>query len=153
MFRGVNTLNLDAKGRLAIPTRYRDDLTHRCEGRMVITISNAINVCCLWLYPLTEWEPIERKIVNLTSFDGRAQRLKRILIGHATDCDLDSSGRVLLPVPLREFAVLEKRVVMIGQGNKFEIWNEELWNSEREKWLSQEAEEGPLPTELESLSL
>ncbi len=152
MFRGVNTLNLDAKGRLAIPTRYRDGLLRQTEGRMVVTIND--NERCLWLYPLIEWEVIERKLVNLPSLNGNAQRLKRILIGHANDCDLDASGRVLLPGPLRDFAELKKRVVMIGQGNKFEIWNEELWNSRREEWLSRDMEEeGPLPVELESLSL
>lgn len=152
MFRGVNALNLDAKGRLAIPTRYRDDLIRQTEGRMVVTINNTER--CLWLYPLIEWEVIERKLVNLPSLDGNAQRLKRILIGHANECDLDASGRVLLPGPLREFADLKKRVVLIGQGNKFEIWNEELWNSRREEWLSQDTEGGgPLSVELESLSL
>ena len=112
MFRGVNTLNLDAKGRLAIPARYREALIRQTEGRMVVTVNNN-NERCLWLYPLIEWEVIERKVVNLPSFDVAAQRLKRILIGHATDCDLDANGRVLLPAPLRDFAELKKRVIMI----------------------------------------
>lgn len=151
MFRGVNTLNLDAKGRLAIPTKYREGLMRQSEGRMVVTVNNSER--CLWLYPLSEWEDIERKLVNLPSLDAMAQRLKRILIGHASDCELDGSGRVLLPAPLREFADLRKRVVMIGQGNKFEIWNDEFWNTRREEWLSQDVEGGPLPVEMESLSL
>lgn len=152
MFRGVNTLNLDAKGRLAIPTRYREGLLRQSEGRMVVTINSA-RERCLWLYPLADWEEIERKLVNLPSLDAAAQRLKRILIGHASDCDLDAAGRVLLPAPLREFANLDKRVVMIGQGNKFEIWNEELWNERREQWLTEDGELGPLPVEMETLSL
>jgi len=151
MFRGVNTLNLDAKGRLAVPTKYREGLLRQCEGRMVVTINNVER--CLWLYPLTEWEEIERKLVDLPSLDATAQRLKRILIGHASDCELDASGRVLLPGPLREFANLDKRVVMIGQGNKFEIWNEQIWNTRREEWLSGDTEGAPLPIEMESLSL
>ncbi len=85
--------------------------------------------------------------------DAAAQRLKRILIGHASDCELDGSGRVLLPQPLREYADLSKRVVLIGQGNKFEIWNEELWNARREQWLGPDTDEGPMPVEMESLSL
>ena len=151
MFRGVNTLNLDAKGRLAIPTRYRDVLARQGDGHMVVTINYAER--CLWLYPLTEWEDIERKLVALPSLDAAAQRLKRILIGHASDCDLDASGRVLLPGPLREFADLRKRVVLIGQGNKFEIWDENLWNTQREAWLTQDTEPGPMTVEMESLSL
>jgi len=151
MFRGVNSLNLDAKGRLAIPTRYREGLSRQSNGKMVVTINNAER--CLWLYPLADWEEIERKLVNLPSLDPAAQRLKRILIGHANDCDLDAAGRVLLPAPLREFANLDKRVVMIGQGNKFEIWNEQLWNDRREQWLTDDSDLGPLPVEMESLSL
>lgn len=151
MFRGVNTLTLDAKGRLAIPTRYREELQRQGDGRMVTTINNAER--CLWLYPLADWEEIERKLVNLPSLDAAAQRLKRILIGHASDCDLDAAGRVLLPAPLREFARLDKRVIMIGQGNKFEIWNDEFWNERREQWLTEDSELGPLSVEMESLSL
>lgn len=151
MFRGVNTLNLDDKGRLAIPARYRDGLVRQSDGKMVVTINNTER--CLWLYPLADWEEIEQKLVNLPSLDPTAQLLKRILIGHASDCDLDAAGRVLLPGPLREFANLDKRVVMIGQGNKFEIWNEQLWNECRERWLTDDSEHGPLPVEMESLSL
>ena len=151
MLRGVNALNLDAKGRLAVPTRYRDRLHRLCEGQLVLTINNTER--CLWLYPVNEWEEIERKLVNLPSLDASAQRLKRILIGHATDCELDGAGRVLIPGLLREFARLDKRAVMIGQGNKFEIWQEDLWNEQREQWLNQPLDEGPLPVELESLSL
>ena len=151
MFRGVNTLNLDAKGRLAIPTRYRDDLLRQSDGRMVVTANFAER--CLWLYTLAEWEPIERKLVNLPSLDATAQRLKRILIGQATDVELDGSGRVLLTAPLRDYAELQKRVVLIGQGNKFEIWNEELWDAQRDTWLQDRTDSGPLPVEIESLSL
>ncbi len=151
MFRGVNTLNLDAKGRLAIPTKYRDGLVSDGDGRMVVTV--AVGERCLWLCPLPEWGEIERKVVNLPSFDPAAQRLKRLLIGHASDCELDASGRVLLPAPLRDFAHLEKRVVLIGQGNKFEIWDEDTWTARREDWLSQGASGESLTIEMESLSL
>ncbi len=153
MFRGVNTLNLDVKGRLAIPTRYREGLLRQSEGRLVVTINDTSSERCLWVYPLDEWEEIERKLVRLPSLDAHTRRLKRILIGHATDCEIDASGRVLLPAPLREYAELKKHVVLIGQGNKFEIWSEDLWDTHREQWLSQTVEDGPLSVELESLSL
>ena len=151
MFRGVSALNLDAKGRLAIPTKYRDPLLNQCDGRLVVTVNHSER--CLWMYPLQQWEEIEQKVVALPSLDPAAQRLKRILSGQASDCELDRNGRVLLSGPLREFAELEKRVVLIGQGNKFEIWNDLLWSARRDEWLSYDHKNGPLSIELESLSL
>lgn len=150
MFRGVNSLNLDAKGRLAIPTRYREDLARHCQGQMVLTVDRDH---CLLLYPLPDWEEIERKLVKLPSFNPQARRLQRLLIGHATECELDGNGRILLPPPLREFAGLNKAVVMIGQGNKFEIWDEAVWNTRRGEWLNATDGDGELPAELGSLSL
>jgi len=151
MFRGVNALNLDSKGRLAIPTRYREAIARQCNGQMVLTVDRDH---CLLMYPLPEWEEIERKLVKLPSFNRQARRMQRLLIGHATECELDGNGRVLLPPPLREFAGLEKSVVLIGQGNKFEIWSEAAWNTRRAEWLEQDGkDEGDLPADLESLSL
>jgi MraZ protein len=150
MFRGVNALNLDSKGRLAIPTKYRDELVRLANGRMVVTVDRDH---CLLLYPLPEWEEIERKLVKLPSFNVPARRLQRLLIGHATEMELDGNGRILLPPPLREFAGLDKAVVMIGQGNKFEIWDETIWNTRRAEWLNAAEGEGELPDELGSLSL
>lgn len=150
MFRGVNALNLDIKGRLAIPTRYRDEIVRLANGRMVITVDRDHS---LLLYPLPEWEEIERKLVKLPSFNVQARRLQRLLIGHATEVELDGNGRILLPPLLREFAGLDKAVVMIGQGNKFEIWDEAKWNERRSEWLKAAEGEGELPDELGSLSL
>jgi len=150
VFRGVNALNLDAKGRMAMPAKYRDRLQEACSGQLIITVDRDH---CLLLYPLPEWEVIERKLVKLPSFNPQARRLQRLLIGHATEVELDGAGRILLPPPLREFAELDKRVVLIGQGNKFELWNETNWDERREQWLAKDEDEGPLPAELESLSL
>lgn len=151
MFRGVNALSLDTKGRLAVPSRYRDRLQSLCEGQLVLTIDRDR---CLLIYPLPEWEEIERKLVQLPSLNRQARRLQRLLLGHATECELDGSGRVLLPNPLREYAGLNKRVVLIGQGNKFELWDEATWNEQREQWLVEEAaDEEALGADLESLSL
>lgn len=149
MFRGVNSLTLDSKGRLAIPTKYREALMQHCEGQMVLTVDRDH---CLLLYPLPDWEEIERKLVKLPSFNAQARRLQRLLIGHATECELDGSGRILLAPPLREFAGIEKSVVMIGQGNKFELWDETSWNARRSEWLAA-GDEGEMPAELGSLSL
>jgi MraZ protein len=150
LFRGVNALNLDAKGRMTMPTRYRQRLTDGCNGQLVITVDRDH---CLLLYPFPEWEVIERKLVKLPSFNRQARRLQRLLVGHATEVELDSAGRVLLPPPLREFAGLDKRAVLIGQGNKFELWDETLWNERRDGWLAEDDDLENLPAELESLSL
>ena len=152
MFRGVNTLNLDSKGRLAIPVRFREILKRHCNGQMVITVNR--NGHSLLLYPLPEWEEIERKLVKLPSFNKQARRLQLLLVGHATECELDGSGRIRVPPPLREFAGLQKAVVLIGQINKFEIWSEQAWNAQLAECLEQEdAEEGGLSDDLRSLSL
>ncbi|HET7306712.1 MAG TPA: division/cell wall cluster transcriptional repressor MraZ [Gammaproteobacteria bacterium] len=151
MFRGVNTLALDAKGRLAIPTRYRERLVDCCAGQLVVTVDRDH---CLLLYPLPDWEELERKLVRLPSLNKQARRLQRLLVGHATELELDSHGRVLLPGPLREFAELDRRVVLIGQGNKFELWNEDVWNERRDGWLAEtDDDELSLPAELAGLSL
>ena len=134
-----------------MPTRYRDRLQERSGGQVVVTVDRDH---CLLMYPLPEWEEIERKLVRLPSLNKQARRLQRLLIGHATESQLDSNGRVLLSQPLREFAGLQRHAVLIGQGNKFELWDEQVWNERRDVWLAEEDEEGlELPTELESLSL
>ena len=151
MFRGVNALNLDAKGRMAMPTRYRERLSEMCAGQMVVTVDNSDR--CLLLYPLQEWEEVERKLQKLPSFNKQARRLQRLLIGHATEVEMDGAGRLLLPPPLREFASLEKRIVLIGQSNKFELWSEELWDARCSEWLAEGDDLGDLPEEMETMSL
>ena len=135
LFRGFNPINIDEKGRLAVPTRYRAELRECCDQQLVLTVSQDK---CLLLYPLPEWEEIERKLSKLSSLDKKAKRLQRLLIGHATECEMDSQGRVLIAEPLRNFAGLEKRVVLVGQGIKFEIWDEDSWNRSRDEWLADE---------------
>ncbi len=150
MFRGVATFNLDAKGRMAVPARFRKQLDVCCEGRLVITIDHADR--CLQVYPLPEWELVEQKLSALPSLNQQVRRLKRMLLGYATECEMDSHGRVLLPAKLREFAGLDKNTVMIGQGNKFELWDEQTWNGLMDDCL-QEDFDAILPAELESLSI
>jgi MraZ protein len=136
---------------MAIPARYRQRLQESCDGQLVVTVDKDH---CLLVYPMPEWEEIERKLVKLPSLNKQARKLQRLIIGHATECELDSHGRILLPPLLREFASIEKRAVLIGQGNKFELWDEQTWNDLRDGWLSEE-EQGDfeLPTEMEHLSL
>lgn len=126
-----------------MPAKYRQQLLEFGGGHMVLTIDRDR---CLLLYPLPVWEEVERKLIQLSSTNTRARALKRLLLGHAEECGLDASGRILLPAPLREFANLEKQVVLVGQGNKFEIWNEQAWNAWRDALLASANDGGePLP--------
>lgn len=150
MFRGVNPINLDAKGRMALPARYRESVREYSEGRMVVTIDTEDK--CLLLYPQPEWDEIQARIDALSSFNKAVRRIQRLLTGHATDLELDANGRMLLPAPLREYAQLDKKIVLLGQGNKFEIWSEELWNSTRDEYLQADGDDD-VPLELQSLSL
>jgi len=150
MFRGVSAINLDDKGRLAVPTRYRVELGDCCDNLIVVTVGLDK---CLLLYPLPEFEEIERKLVRLPTLNKKAKRLQRLLIGHATECEVDAQGRFLIPEPLRRFAGLDRKVALIGQGNKFEIWDEESWISARDEWIDEEqSDEDDLSPELGSLS-
>ena len=151
MFRGVNSLSLDAKGRMAMPSKYRERLLAQCNGQMIVTVDRSD--ACLLLYPLPEWEDIERKLVRLGNLNPQARRLQRLLIGHATEVELDTNGRILLPPPLREFAQLDKRIALTGQGNKFEIWDEQTWSEQRDTWIASDDQNAELSAELESLSL
>lgn len=151
MFRGVNSIHIDDKGRLAIPTRYRHQLQIGAKGELIITIDTEAR--CLLLYPLPAWETIEQKIEALSSFNPASRRIQRLLIGHATEAPLDKQGRILLPPPLREYAGLHKNAMLVGQGKKFEIWDEQRWNETREEWIKGPENSGPLPPELENLSL
>lgn len=132
-----------------MPAKYRQHLLENGCGQLVLTIDRDR---CLLLYPLSVWEDVERKLIQLSSTNKRARALKRLLLGHAEECCLDASGRILLPAPLREFANLEKRVVLVGQGNKFEIWNEQAWRDWREAFLAGGDDEGESSSDLDLLA-
>lgn len=153
VFRGLNGLNIDVKGRVVMPTRYRERLQLGSESKVVLTIDTEDR--CLLLYPLSDWEEIEKKLATLPSFNPAARRIQRLLIGHATDIEMDNQGRILLPPLLREYAGLKKRAVLIGQGKKFEIWDEAHWETSRETWLQEESDldETTLPDEVKAISL
>ena len=148
MFRGVAHLNLDSKGRLAVPARFRDALNVRCNGHLVVT---ADSDRCLLIYPLPDWEPIEQKLMALSSFNAQIRELQRRLVGYAEDVMVDTTGRILVPPALRQFAQLGKPVVLVGQGNKFELWNKDNWEQLMDK--AGGSNSGGLPPELEGFSL
>jgi MraZ protein len=141
---------LDNKGRMVIPNRYREQIAERAQGQLVVTVDRDQ---CLLLYPLPDWEQIERKLMSLPSLHAQARRLQRLMVGHATDLTLDAHGRLLLPAELREFAGLTRHAMLIGQGNRFELWDETRWNTRRDFWLASEEAVTDLPSELDSLSL
>ena len=152
VFRGVTHLALDAKGRLAIPARHRDALA-RSSGkagpvRLVVTADPSR---CLLLYPTEVWEPIQHRLMSFSSFNEQIRALQRLIVGHADDVELDGAGRILVPPSLRQFAGLEHRVVLVGQGNKFELWDESRWLAATTQAISFPA--GTLPPELDGFSL
>ena len=151
MYRGVSGINIDVKGRIVVPSRFRASLMgdNTC---VVLTIDT--DEKCLLLYPLVIWEEIEAKLAALPAFDPQSRRIQRLLMGHATETDLDSHGRILLPPLLREYAGLDKKVVMVGQGKKFELWDDAHWHQRRTEWLDEESSSTvDLPEEMKSLSL
>ncbi len=148
MFQGAAQLNLDGKGRLAIPARYREMLSAACAGNLVLTVDAD---GCLLVYPEPEWLTIRDKLNKLPSFNPRARALQRLIVGHAEDVVMDSAGRVLVSPVLRSYAGLDKSVMLIGQGNKFELWDEARWQAQQSAALLLMS--GEMPAELEGFSL
>ena len=150
MFRGVQHINLDAKGRMAVPSRQRELLSVMSEGHIVLTVDT--QAPCLALYALPEWERIEADVQALPALKPAIKRFQRLVLGYASDLQLDGSGRILIPPALRDYAKLEKRAVLVGQGNKLELWSEDLWQQECLAALAADSVE-ELPAELMQLNL
>ncbi len=148
MFRGVTALTLDSKGRLAVPAKFREVLQLRAGGKLVITADSAL---CLLVYAAPDWEPIQQRLMGLSSFNTRTRDLQRLLVGNASDVELDGAGRILIPPSLRRFAGLDKDVALVGQGARFELWDEAKWDAQMDKSIALN-EEG-IPPELEDFSL
>ena len=125
---------MDSKGRMALPARFREPVVVTAASKLVVTID--MRERCLLMYPLPEWEIVQEKLEGLSNIRPDARLLQRLLIGHATDLELDGSGRMLLPTMLREYASLTKGLVLVGQGNKIEIWADAAWKSRMQAWLS-----------------
>ena len=129
VFRGISNLNIDSKGRVAIPTKYRDEIKpehSEHNGQMMLTVDHADR--CLVLYPMEHWLDTEEKLMAMPNLNNVVRTIKRLILGHATDVEMDGQGRIMLPALLREYANMNKKLVMIGQGNKFELWDEDSWN-------------------------
>ena len=157
MFRGESSIAIDAKGRLGIPSRYREKLVERCGGRLVLTIGMFRGFKqhpCLAAYPAPDWEDLEERLGELPSLDSRSEVISTLLVSRAQDCDLDGQGRILLPPSLRDHAGLakKKRAKFVGRGFKFEVWDEAIWQQRLDGLLStaEEVLDNPSP-EVQSL--
>ncbi|WP_045858139.1 division/cell wall cluster transcriptional repressor MraZ [Teredinibacter purpureus] len=146
MFQGSNAINMDAKGRMAIPAKCRDSLASACGGRIVMTAHTQDR--CVLVYPEPEWQEILPKIEALPTFNKASLRAQRLLIGYATSLELDSNGRVLVPPTLRDYANLDKKLMLVGLGKKFELWSEEAWLAS-----VADLDDEELPEEMMTLSL
>jgi len=133
MFKGISNLSIDVKGRASMPQRYRDDFCTKGKCKLVIT---ADKDKCLLIYTQINWEVIEKKLANLPSYNKEARFIQRLLMGYATESEIDSQGRFLIPTPLREYAGVQKKIILLGQGNKFELWAENAWNKNMQTWLA-----------------
>ena len=135
MFRGISKASLDDRGRFSVPTRFRDALVATSRGKLVITIDRQDK--CLLLYPANEWTDVEKTLEQLSNLRPAVRQLQRMLVGFATDVELDSNGRVLIPPILRSYAEIGKSVMVMGQPNKLELWSEDVLNGEMPRWRDQ----------------
>ena len=132
--------------------RYRELLLEESQGQMVCTID--LHQPCLLLYTLPQWEVIEQKLSRLSSMNPVERRIQRLLLGHASECQMDSAGRLLIASTLRQHAGLTKQVMLVGQFNKFELWDEENWYQQvKEDIDAQQTATEPLSERLQDLSL
>ena len=147
MFQGATELSLDAKGRLAVPTRYREAL--QSGDRAVVLTAHPDS--CLLLYPRLAWEPIGARVQALSSFNEQARWWQRLLVGFAEESDIDAQGRILISPALRKFAELKKELMLVGQGSHFEIWDVTAWEERLKGAIAQVGTSPPPGTENFSL--
>lgn len=138
MFKGRSNLSIDSKGRTSMPQRYRGVFCANKKCKLVVT---ADKDKCLLIFTLKNWANIEKQLSNLPSYNDEARFIQRLLIGHATESEIDSQGRFLIPNPLREYAGIQKKVILLGQGSKFELWAENIWNKNMKNWLDNNSSE------------
>ena len=128
MFRGSFEHSVDAKGRVSVPSRFREILSERYEGKLVLTMDFDK---CVMIYPLEEWERVEEKIKSLPQSQKEVKDYTRFVFSNAAECELDKQGRILIPPPLREGARISKSVIVVGILNKMEIWDKGAWDTRK----------------------
>ena len=135
MFRGITHLNIDTKGRLAMPSRYRDAISSESANQLIVTVDHTDR--CLLIYPMKDWVKVEEQLMGLSNMNRRARNVQRLILGHASECELDSQGRILVAAPLREYASLQKKTTLVGQLNKFELWDADAYLIQRDAWIAE----------------
>ena len=130
MFLGISNLNIDGKGRIAIPKKYRDEIMSDHEGEMILTVDHGQK--CLVLYPMTKWLNTQDALMNLPNLSDAVRGMKRMILGHASNVAMDGQGRMRLDAPLRDYVGMDKKLILLGTGDKFELWDEETWVDQRE---------------------
>ena len=139
MFGGVTHLSIDPKNRVAIPAKYREIFDTQFGGRLTATLESSN---CLILYPEQYWLVIREKIQNLpNAAHPLVKSYQRLVLGYAETIELDKSGRILLPSSLRSLVKLDKEAVLVGLGNRFELWDSTNWINETEKALQASPDE------------
>jgi len=144
MFTGASNLSIDAKGRFAVPTRYRDAL-----GNALVLTADPSG--CLLLFAADAWQPFESRVSALPNLNPRIKAMQRMWLGYKSDCEVDAAGRVVLTPEMRDYAKLDRKVQMIGQGDRFELWSERGWQDVIE--LAQRTMREDPPAELAGLSV
>ena len=124
MFRGRHRHNLDSKGRLSIPSKFREILSSSYDERLIVTNFDQ----CLWAYPVAEWQALETKVAALPQFLDEVKALQRVFISAAEECTFDKQGRILLPPELRLYAGIEQEVVVVGMTKRIELWSAKRWD-------------------------
>ena len=131
-FRGHSTLSLDAKGRLVMPSRFRDLLSENQVTQLVVSID--MQGKKLTLYPFEQWKAFEQRLMSMPSLNEAVQRLQNMIIGNAFEVEPDNNGRISIPSQLREMVGLGKKITMVGQGSRLEIWTHESWEEQCQTW-------------------
>ncbi len=126
MFRGSFEHTVDSKGRVSVPSKFRDIIADRYDGRLVLAMDYDR---CLTVYPLEEWERLEEKIKTLSLVKQEVKDFRRFLLSSATECELDKQGRILIPSSHREHAGITKNVMLVGLIDKIEIWDAKAWEA------------------------
>ena len=152
MFRGISKLSVDAKGRLAVPKHHRDRLMADGITELMVTADPSR---CLLIYPMPDWREIETKLMSLPNTNPHSRAIQRLYVGYATETEFDSNGRILLPAELREYAGIDRKAVLIGQGKKCELWSESGFADASSEWpdLINDQDQSEVSDAIQQLSL
>ena len=145
MFYGSHSITMDSKGRLALPTKVREELAELCGGNIVLTAHTEER--CVLLFPEPQWVSLVPQLQALPTMSKTGRKIQRLMLGNASPMECDNSGRIVVPPTLRDYASMEKKLLLVGQGEKFELWSEAGWN----EWLEKPADDEIVPDAVANL--